>query len=84
MHDVRRLVEGRLLVAVLDGLDEMPRALLCDALQSLDRAAGGGLRMVLTCRSAEFEQAVAEVGVLSHAEDDHHGGAGARRLFAGW
>ncbi len=64
---VRRLMADQRVVPVLDGLDEMPSQLLGRALQDLDRAAGSGLRMVLTCRSAEFERAVAEDGPLSHA-----------------
>lgn len=62
-----RLVQDQQVVPVLDGLDEMPRGLLGEALQELDRAVGSGMRMLLTCRSDEFEAAVAEVGALSRA-----------------
>jgi hypothetical protein len=64
---VARLIEDQLILPVLDGLDEMPGQLLAAAIGELDRAAGAGLRMVLTCRSAEFEQAVRRAGALSHA-----------------
>jgi len=64
---VARLVEDHLILPVLDGLDEMPGQLLEAAIGELDRAAGVGLRMVLTCRSSEFEQAVTQAGALSRA-----------------
>jgi hypothetical protein len=64
---VVRLVEDHLILPVLDGLDEMPGQLLAAAIGELDRAAGAGLRMVLTCRTAEFEQAVTQAGALSRA-----------------
>ena len=64
---LRNLVVDRQVVPVLDGLDEMPRGLLGQALQDLDRAAGSGMRMVLTCRSTEFETAVRADDALSHA-----------------
>ncbi|WP_141976431.1 WD40 repeat domain-containing protein [Saccharothrix saharensis] len=55
------------LLPVLDGLDEMPPESLGAALKELERAAEAGLRMVLTCRGAEFEAAVVEVGALTRA-----------------
>ncbi|MFJ9555313.1 NACHT and WD40 repeat domain-containing protein [Nocardiopsis sp. NPDC101807] len=64
---VTALLLKRRIVPVLDGLDEMPRSVLGKALADLDRAADLGLRMVLTCRSAEFEQAVHDRGALAHA-----------------
>ncbi|MFJ6018848.1 NACHT and WD40 repeat domain-containing protein [Nocardiopsis alba] len=64
---VSDLLLNRRIVPVLDGLDEMPRPVLSTALADLDRAAEVGLRMVLTCRSAEFEQAVHDHGALAHA-----------------
>ncbi|GAA1031224.1 hypothetical protein GCM10009557_25850 [Virgisporangium ochraceum] len=64
---VRQLIDGRLVLPVLDGLDEMPLPLLGPALESLDRAAGSGLPMVVTCRHEEFEQAVGQAGALSNA-----------------
>lgn len=56
------------LLPVLDGLDEMPEESLTTALRDLNRAAGIGLRMVLTCRANEFEKAVQEAGALVHAD----------------
>ncbi|GAA1452259.1 hypothetical protein GCM10009602_53760 [Nocardiopsis tropica] len=64
---VSALLLDRRIVPVLDGLDEMPRSVLSTALADLDRAAEIGLRMVLTCRSAEFAQAVHDRGALAHA-----------------
>ncbi|RKT88199.1 NACHT domain-containing protein [Saccharopolyspora antimicrobica] len=64
---VRRLLADRRILPVLDGLDEMPRPLLAMALADLDRSAGAGLRMLITCRSAEFEEAVSGGGPLSQA-----------------
>jgi hypothetical protein len=64
---VRRLIDDRTILPVLDGLDEMPLDLLGAALENLDRAAGSGLPMVVTCRYAEFEEAVAQAGALSNA-----------------
>ncbi|WP_203751704.1 hypothetical protein [Actinoplanes cyaneus] len=64
---VLSLIESGHIELVLDGLDEMPNRLLPDGLQDLDRAACSGVRMVLTCRGAEFEAAVGEAGPLSRA-----------------
>lgn len=55
------------LLPVLDGLDEMSENSLGKALTDLERVAGRGLRMVITCRGEEFEEAVAESRVLTHA-----------------
>ncbi len=54
----RMVREGRLL-AVLDGLDEMPPATLAAALDALDSA---GHPLVVTCRADEYEKAVTESG----------------------
>ncbi|SER28566.1 hypothetical protein [Actinokineospora terrae] len=56
----RELVAANLVMPVLDGLDEMPRALLPAALTGLDRVTGDGLRLLVTCRGQVFEQAVRE------------------------
>jgi hypothetical protein len=64
---VRELVSRRKVIAVLDGLDEMPEVARGAALTQLEVAAGAGLRMVLTCRSEEFARATAAVGVLPQA-----------------
>jgi WD40 repeat protein len=64
---LRQLWAGRRLVPVLDGLDEMPPSMLTLALADLDRSAGAGLDMVLTCRTAEYERGVSAGNALSHA-----------------
>lgn len=64
---VRRLLDDRMILPMLDGLDELPGPLLGAAVAELDRAAGCGLPMVVTCRHAEFEQAVTDGGTLSNA-----------------
>ncbi|RKT86527.1 NACHT domain-containing protein [Saccharopolyspora antimicrobica] len=63
-HRAARLLADKRLLPVLDGLDEIPSELWGRALGALNRSA---LRMVITCRSAEFEAAVTTDGVLAHA-----------------
>lgn len=58
---------GKRLLPVLDGLDEMPESMLPHALADLDRSAGAGLDMVLTCRTIEYERGSAGGSLLSHA-----------------
>ncbi|MFE0522979.1 trypsin-like peptidase domain-containing protein [Streptomyces sp. NPDC058954] len=62
--DPADLVHSHRLVAVLDGLDEMPRRLRAAAIARLDKYDG---MLVLTSRSAEFAEASARGGVLSRA-----------------
>ncbi len=64
---IRQLWAGRRLLPVLDGLDEMPEPMLAHALADLDRSAGAGLEVVLTCRTAEYERGFGAGNVLSHA-----------------
>ncbi|WP_344509794.1 hypothetical protein [Dactylosporangium maewongense] len=60
-----RLVAERLVLPVLDGLDEMPAGLLPDVFDALNDVAGvGGLQTVVTCRRAEFNAALADVAPL--------------------
>ncbi|MEU4522066.1 BTAD domain-containing putative transcriptional regulator [Amycolatopsis sp. NPDC024027] len=59
-----RLVLGGHVVPVLDGLDEMPADLRVAALDALDQTMGVGRSLVLTCRSAEYEQATRESGTV--------------------
>ncbi|MBB5874212.1 hypothetical protein F4553_007646 [Allocatelliglobosispora scoriae] len=61
------LVRHHQVIAVLDGLDELPVPLQGRALGHLERAAAAGLRMVVTCRSQEYAAIVAAVGVLPQA-----------------
>ncbi|QRP50298.1 BTAD domain-containing putative transcriptional regulator [Amycolatopsis sp. FDAARGOS 1241] len=63
-----RLVLGGHVVPVLDGLDEMPADLRATALDALDQTMAVGRSLVLTSRSAEYEQVTRESGaVLSTA-----------------
>lgn len=63
-HAAKRLVaEGRVL-PVLDGLDEMLPELQSAAIDAIDRATSGGRPLVLTCRSAEYEEAVLRGGAI--------------------
>ncbi|MEU8631845.1 BTAD domain-containing putative transcriptional regulator [Amycolatopsis sp. NPDC048633] len=59
-----RLVLGGHVVPVLDGLDEMPTDLRVAALDALDQAVAVGRALVLTCRSAEYEQVTREAGTV--------------------
>ena len=61
----RLLAAGRVL-PLLDGLDELPDDVRAIAVAELDRAHGAQ-PLVLTCRSEEFEQAVAAGGTLTAA-----------------
>ncbi|GAA1287713.1 hypothetical protein [Saccharothrix xinjiangensis] len=61
-HAARRLVAEQRLVPLLDGLDELPHALLAPALEGVHRAFGRGRPLVLTCRGDEYEDAVREGG----------------------
>lgn len=65
--DVRRALVQHRVMPVLDGLDEMPESRRHQALQQIDATVGIGPRLVLTCRSAEFREAVDRAGVLSRA-----------------
>ncbi|SFW78047.1 BTAD domain-containing putative transcriptional regulator [Amycolatopsis australiensis] len=57
-----RLVLGGHVLPVLDGLDEMPADLRAAALDALDQTMAVGRSLVLTCRSAEYEQVTRESG----------------------
>jgi DNA-binding SARP family transcriptional activator len=59
-----RLVLGGHVVPVLDGLDEMPADLRLAALDALDQTMAVGRSLVLTCRSAEYEQVTRESGTV--------------------
>lgn len=59
-----RLVLGGHVVPVLDGLDEMPTDLRVAALDALDQTMAVGRSLVLTCRSAEYEQVTRESGAV--------------------
>ncbi|MFC5103266.1 BTAD domain-containing putative transcriptional regulator [Kibdelosporangium philippinense] len=59
--EAARLVSDGRITLILDGLDEMPEALHADAINALDHVSGD---LVLTCRTTEYEAAVARGGVL--------------------
>jgi NACHT domain len=56
------LVRHRRLIPILDGLDEMSPAMHGAAIKSLDRALAKGGPLVVTCRSDEYQTAVAASG----------------------
>ncbi|MGW5641756.1 hypothetical protein ACWEV3_23705 [Saccharopolyspora sp. NPDC003752] len=64
---IRELVRDRRILPVLDGLDEMPEFLLEEALAKLNRALGDGSPVILTCRAAEYAEAIADKSVLGGA-----------------
>ncbi|MDT3397488.1 NACHT domain-containing protein [Streptomyces sp. B1866] len=57
-HVPRRLLAGNLLLPVLDGLDEMPEAARRGAVRAINEACDDGRGVVLTCRSAEYEDVI--------------------------
>ncbi len=57
------LVNRGTVLPVLDGLDELPESLRSRAIDGIDHAMAGGRPMVVTCRGAEYEQAVTTGGV---------------------
>ncbi|MEV0461292.1 hypothetical protein, partial [Catellatospora methionotrophica] len=65
--EAEHLVERRLIVPVLDGLDELPVRSRELALHELETSAGAGLRAVLTSRTDEFREIVERQGVLPQA-----------------
>lgn len=54
---VEMLNSGQI-VAVLDGLDEMPRDLHARATDEINRIAVAGIKFVLTCRTEQYQAAV--------------------------
>jgi hypothetical protein len=56
---VTRLIDSGWLIPVLDGLDEMSPALHDEAIDGLDQAMADGGPLVVTCRTNEYESAVA-------------------------
>ncbi|MFG1994359.1 NACHT domain-containing protein [Actinoplanes sp. NPDC048988] len=66
----RALVDHDRVLLVLDGLDEMPRALRAAAARKLgDVATRNGLNTVVSCRAAQYEEIEAEVGRLPMAAE---------------
>lgn len=63
-----RLVHDARVMLVLDGLDEMPGRLHATAIKAIDRAVIDKRPLVITCRGAEYDAAVAAEGQpLAHA-----------------
>ncbi|MEN8654902.1 NACHT domain-containing protein [Streptomyces sp. 21So2-11] len=54
----RRLLDRRLLLPVLDGLDEMPESARRSAVRGINLARGDGRGVIVTCRSAEYEDVI--------------------------
>ncbi|WP_035844082.1 NACHT and WD40 repeat domain-containing protein [Kitasatospora azatica] len=54
----RRLLHQGLLVPVLDGLDEIPEAARRNAVKEVNRFIGTDRPVVVTCRSAEYEDVI--------------------------
>ncbi|RFS84889.1 NACHT domain-containing protein [Actinomadura spongiicola] len=58
----RRLVQGRRVLPVLDGLDEITAESFRDVIMKLDQALDRGTPFVLTCRAKQYEDAAVEFG----------------------
>ncbi|GHG65815.1 NACHT domain-containing protein [Streptomyces griseocarneus] len=54
----RRLLERGLLLPILDGLDEIPESERRSAIRAINRTLGGDRPIVVTCRSAEYEDVI--------------------------
>lgn len=63
-HAAQQLVADERIMPVLDGLDEAPPELQAAAIDAIDLATAGGRPLVITCRSAEYEEAVLRGGVI--------------------
>lgn len=58
----RAMIAQRRIVPVLDGLDEMPRQVRSAALAALNAATAADDPLILTCRTAEYEEAITRSG----------------------
>lgn len=54
----RRLVERNLLLPILDGMDEIPETARRSAVRAINDTCGDGRKVVVTCRSAEYEDVI--------------------------
>jgi NACHT domain-containing protein len=68
---VRTLVDRRLILPVLDGLDEMPEPLRGAALDEINRGIDVDQALIVTCRAEEYRRAVDRAGVLTFAAVVH-------------
>jgi hypothetical protein len=64
---IRDLVATRSVLPVLDGLDELAPVARAQALRALNRAYGGTDPVVVTCRTSDYQQAVAASRALTNA-----------------
>jgi hypothetical protein len=64
---IRELVRDRLVIPVLDGIDELPKPVLEHALDKLNQALGENSPVILTCRATEYTEAVMDKSVLGAA-----------------
>jgi hypothetical protein len=62
---IRELIRARQVLPVLDGLDEMPADIRLQVIGALNTAAADPV--ILTCRTAEYASAIADVEVLRSA-----------------
>jgi hypothetical protein len=61
------LIRRRLILPVLDGLDEVSESLRGDALRGLNLALNSDAPVIMTCREADYRQIVDDVDVLTSA-----------------
>ncbi|MFB6814407.1 NACHT domain-containing protein [Streptomyces sp. NPDC056347] len=57
-HSPRLLLGQQMLLPILDGLDEIPEAARRNAVRGLNEACRDGRGLVLTCRSAEYQDVI--------------------------
>ncbi|GAA4934728.1 NACHT domain-containing protein [Streptomyces coeruleoprunus] len=63
-HTAHDLITSGRLLPILDGLDELPAPTRARALARLRRSLNAPARLVLTCRSEEYEAAVADAATV--------------------
>lgn len=61
-NSAKRMVTKRRVMAVLDGLDEIPATLLPKAIEALDAAVTDGHPLLVTCNGDAYENAVGDSG----------------------